>query len=113
VIAHAMTISPDDPWAHRFALVRARAYFAEADYPAAEDWALRSLQLRPSQGAFLHSVAAPALADGLERARQRAADARSQRPLPPLAEIEQSFRRSTDSDYVDRLLEGLRRAGFE
>jgi len=111
VIDHAMAISPDDPWQHRFALVRARAHFAATEYPSSEEWALRSLQLRPTSGAFLHSVAAPALGDGLDRAKQRVLDARQ--PLPPLAGIEQGFKRSTDLDYVNRLLEGLKRAGFE
>lgn len=113
VVDHATAISPEDPWLHWFALVRARAHFAAADYEAAEDWALRSLQLKPTSGAKLHSIAAPAMGDGLPRARQRAQDMQNQRPLPPLASIETSFRRNTDADYVARLVEGLRRAGFE
>lgn len=113
VIAHAMALSPEDPWLHRFALVKARAHFAAAQYPDSEEWALRSQQLRPSSGAFFHSVAAPALGSGLDRARQRVEDARAQGPLAPLPRIEQGFRRSTDPDYVGRLLNGLRRAGFE
>lgn len=112
-VGYAMAISPDDPWQHRFALVRARAHFAAADYADSEQWALRSLQLQPNPGAFLHSVAAPAMGDGLERAQQRTEEALAMQPLPPLAGIEQGFKRSTDPDYVARLLEGLRRAGFE
>ena len=38
---------------------------------------------------------------------------RALRPLPPLAGIEQNFKRSTDLDYVARLIDGLRRGGFE
>jgi TolB-like protein len=113
VIDHATDISPDDPWLHRFALVRARAYFAAGDYPSAEEWALRSQQLKPNMGATLHSIAAPALGDGLERATQRTSELRNQRPLPPLAMVERGFSRSTDPGYLSRLLEGLRRAGFQ
>ena len=113
VIDHVTALSPDDPWQHRFALVRARAHFSAGTYPEAEQWALRSLQLQPTTGAFLHSVAAPALGDGIDRARQRAESARAERPLPPLAGVERGFSRNTDLDYVARLIEGLRRAGFE
>jgi len=113
VVDHAMTISPDDPWQHRFALVRARAHFAAAAYSDAETWALRSLQLKPNSGAMLHSIAAPALDAGLDRARERTEQMQARGPLPPLARIEQGFTRSTDPDYVARLLEGLSRAGFQ
>jgi TolB-like protein len=113
VIDHATAISPEDPWQHRFALVRARAHFAAANYPISEQWALRSLQLRPTTGAFLHSVAAPALGDGLDRARSRTDDARMTRALPPLAGVENSFKQTTDASYVARLIDGLRQAGFE
>ena len=112
-IDHAMSISPEDPWQHRFALVRARAHFAAAEYEESENWATRSLQLRPNNGAFLHSVAAPALSDGIDRARERVNKAREVQPTVPLEAIEQSFLRNTDRDYVTRLIEGLKRAGFE
>ncbi len=112
-IDHAMSISPEDPWQHRFALVRARAHFAAAEYEESENWATRSLQLRPNNGAFLHSVAAPALSDGIDRARERVDKAREVQPTVPLEAIEQSFLRNTDRDYVTRLIEGLKRAGFE
>jgi tetratricopeptide (TPR) repeat protein len=113
VIGRVMAISPEDPWQHRFTLVRARAHFVNAEYPDSEEWAMRSLQLRPTQGAFLHSVAAPAMGDGLERAKERTEQGRARQPLPPLAGIRKSFLRATDPEYVDRLVEGLRRAGFE
>lgn len=112
-VDHAIAISPDDPWQHRFALVRARAHFSASEYAAAEEWALRSQQLRPSNGAFLHSVSAPALGEGIERARKRTEEARKLGPLPQLARIEQGFKRQTHPEYVARLIEGLRRAGFE
>lgn len=110
---HVFAISANDPWEHRFALVRARAHFAAENYSDAEEWALRSLQLQPTNGAFLHSVAAPALNNGIERAQERVKLAKVERALPPLAGIEQGFKRSTEHGYVRRLIEGLRLAGFE
>jgi hypothetical protein len=62
---------------------------------------------------MFHSVSAPALSDGLERAKRRVVEAQAQQPLPPLAGFEQGLRRNTDAEYVDRLFEGLRRAGLE
>ena len=43
----------------------------------------------------------------------RVETAKAERTLPPLAGIEQSFKRSTEPNYVARLIDGLSRAGFE
>ncbi len=109
---HAMAISPNDPWQHRFALVRARGHFANAQYAEAEDWSLRSLQLRPGTGAFLHSVASPALAGEIERATQRVDEARERSTIAPLGAIQAGFAAQTHAEYLSRLIEGLRLAGF-
>ncbi len=112
-VTQAMALSPNDPWQHRFALVQSRAHFAGANYSDSETWALRSNQLKPSFGAFLHSVAAPAMLGDVERAQERVDQARAANPLPPLANIRQNFSRLGHPDYVARLVTGLSRSGFE
>ena len=62
-------------------------------------------------GAFLHSVAAPALNNDVSRASARLSDAPFP-ALPELVNVERNFKRSTDSGYVDLLVSGLRSAGM-
>jgi hypothetical protein len=111
-IKHAMAISPNDPWSHRYALGLARAHFAASDYVQAEGWAMRSLQLKPGNGAFLHSVASPALLGEIDRAQARTETGKEYGPLPALSGIKASFLRSTHPEYVERLVRGLRLGGF-
>ncbi len=113
VVRHAMEISPKDPWSHWFALAMARANYAAGDYAEALSWADRSLQLKPTPGAMFHSIAATAMVGEVDAARQRVSAIRTNRALPPLSILKQGFSITTEADYVSRLMQGLRLAGFE
>ena len=71
------------------------------------------MQLKPNFGAMLHTIAATAMGGDLDGAQQRTAEIRSSRPLPKLSIIQRGFSSTTESDYVARLIEGLRLAGFD
>ncbi len=109
----AMALSPNDPWMHRFAAVKARAYFAGGNYEEAQRWALRSNQLKPNFAALIHSIAAAAQTGDIELAQQRVADARAAgRQFPPLQGLEWFFNREAEADYASRVIDGLRLAGL-
>jgi TolB-like protein len=108
----AVALSPHDPWEFRFALVLTRAYFAAANYERAQAMAIRSNALRPNQFPLIHLIAATALAGDVELAKQRAIDFRDQILFPTVEVVVNVMSRSTDSDYVARLAEGLRLAEF-
>ena len=111
--SHAMSLSPEDPWSHWFALAIARAHYAAGQYGDARAWADRSTQLKPTPGAMFHSIAATAMLGEVENARQRVETVRGGRPLPTLSMLRQGFSVTTEADYVARLMEGLRIAGFD
>ncbi len=62
---------------------------------------------------MFHSIAATAMVGEVDAARQRVSAIRTNRALPPLSILKQGFSITTEADYVARLMQGLRLAGFE
>lgn len=111
--AHAMRLSPLDPWAMGMRSGTAHAYFFLGRYDEAVSWAVMSLQENPNHQAGLRMDAASnAMAGRPEQAQKAAARLRQLNPqlrVSSLKEVLGPYRRAED---LSRYEEGLRRAGL-
>jgi TolB-like protein/class 3 adenylate cyclase/Tfp pilus assembly protein PilF len=112
VVTHAMSISPRDPWAFEYRVSMAWAYFAIPDYEHALEWAERSIERGPNPMALQVAAASAGQLGRTDEARAslrellRLAPGLSEDGLKTLFGI-------AKGDFVDRLLDGLRKAGWE
>jgi adenylate cyclase len=113
-VAHlrdAMRLSPFDPQMWSYTAAMALCYFACDDLGSAIEWARRSLRMRPDFGLARAALTASlALSGSLDSARASLADLRRVQPMFSRAHLD-LVTRSTDKRYVQRLFDGLQRAG--
>lgn len=111
-LERAMALSPRDPWGFETRVGMAWAYFARKDYEQAADWAEQSIARKPNFFAYQVATAS---------AGQLGQGDKAQRPLGELLRLQpdlsvawlKGFFGWSDPDFLDRLLEGLRKAGWE
>jgi adenylate cyclase len=109
----AMRLSPRDPLTFFFFLGMSTCHFAAEEYEEAADWAQRSVQTRPVEPAAYRFLAASyAHLDRVEEARRALRDMFSLDPKFSLA-TDRVILSTADSAFVERLFDGLRKAGLE
>ncbi len=107
----ALSISPRDPRTYTFLLSMSWAHFSAGRYAEALEWAEKSIQQRPNAAAY--QVAAASYTHlGKERdARASVADMLRLQPDLSFDGLRQFFA-AANSDFVERMFDGLRKAGF-
>jgi adenylate cyclase len=108
----AMSISPRDPWAFEFRVSMAWAFFAAEDYEHALEWADRAIQRGPNWRAYQVAAASLAYLGHPERARTALRELLRLQPNLTVEGIELFFA-PADADFRDRLIGGLRKAGWQ
>ena len=111
-LTRAMAISPRDPWAFEFRVSMAWAYFAIQDYEQALEWAEKSIQRGPNPMAYQVAVASSGQLGQLDRAEISLRELLRLQPDLSVAGLELFFA-PANRDFVDRLLEGMHKAGWE
>jgi Tfp pilus assembly protein PilF len=111
-LSRAMAISPRDPWAFEFRVSMAWAFFAADDYEHALEWADRAIQRGPNWLAYQVAAASLAYLGEPERARTALRELLRLQPNLSTEGIELFFA-PADPEFRDRLIAGLREAGWE
>jgi tetratricopeptide (TPR) repeat protein len=111
-ITRAMSISPRDPRAFSYRTSMAWAYFAIQDYEHALEWAEEGIERRPNRRAYQVAVASLGQLGQLDRAEASLRELLRLEPDLSVAGLEWFFG-PANRDFVDRLLDGLRKAGWE
>ncbi len=111
-LTRAMSISPRDPWAFSYRTSMAWAYFAIQDYEHALEWAEEGIERRPNRRAYQVAVASLGQLGQLDRAETSLRELLRLQPDLSVAGLELMFA-PANRDFVDRLLEGLRKAGWQ
>jgi TolB-like protein/class 3 adenylate cyclase len=107
-IEKGMRLSPQDPQMWNFLFGMSVAHFAASRYEAAIDWALQSRQRRPNAFASGFLAASYALLGRIEEARS----ALGTRGLFTVESVRRILP-AADPDVLDRLIDGLRKAGMQ
>ena len=108
----AMSISPRDPWAFSFRVSMAWAYFAARDYEQALEWAEKSIQWGPDPLAYQVAAASSAHLGRLDQAEVSLQELLRLQPDFSL-EVLKLFFLPAEPDFVARMIDGLRKAGWE
>jgi adenylate cyclase len=109
----AMRLSPQDSWMWLFFHGVATAHFAAARYEEAVEWSQRSLQRMPGWAVTLSILAASYGHLGrIDEAQSALREVRQLNPEFSLAGL-RLFLSAASPDYVERYIDGLRRAGLE
>ncbi|MBW2282127.1 MAG: adenylate/guanylate cyclase domain-containing protein [Deltaproteobacteria bacterium] len=109
----AMRLSPRDPWFFLFLESTGSAHFSAGRYAKAVEWTERSLRRRPDYAyGQVTRAASYAQLGRLEEARSAVRVLLAAQPHTTLTSIRASYAFER-SDFVDRLIEGLRLAGLE
>jgi adenylate cyclase len=112
-LERAMRLSPRDPWFFLFLESIAAAHFKEKRYAEAVESALASVRHRPDYSFSRALLAASYAWTGqLEKGRSALRAVLAESPDFSIANVRAAYAFS-DPEFVDRLVEGLRRAGLE
>ena len=115
VIEEAIRLSPQDPFMHEYLAGLARAHFAAERYGEAVTWGKRALESNPayptSDETYRLLAASYVHLGRLEDGRDAAREAARLNPEYSLAYIRRAAA-FADPDYLDRYLDGLRKAGL-
>jgi tetratricopeptide (TPR) repeat protein len=108
-----MRLSPQDPSTWFFMFSMAYAHFAARRHHQAIEWAQRSLQIRPEED-YAHRVLVASYAElGLIAEAQATLDDWLQSyPGLSVATVERTWYRTLNPEVVQRILDGLRKAGL-
>jgi Flp pilus assembly protein TadD len=109
----SMRLNPRDPFRHECFLVFSRARFAAGCYEDAVKWAQQSVRSQSMNPGAYGALAASYAHLGLRGEAQGAM--KSLRELVPsssVAAIQRRLAPSYDRAYVDRMIDGLRKAGL-
>jgi tetratricopeptide (TPR) repeat protein len=88
------------------------AYFARADYAQAADWAERSIAREPTFLAYQVATASAGQLGQVDKAQTSLRELLRLQPDLSVAWLK-TFFGIAKPDFLDRLLEGLRKAGWE
>ena len=107
----AMSISPRDPRTYTFLLSMSWAHFSAERYAEALEWAEKSIQQRPNAGAYQVAAASYTHLGKPRDARAAVADMLRLQPDLSFDGLRQFFA-AASPDFVERMFDGLRKAGF-
>jgi adenylate cyclase len=108
----AMRLSPKDQWFYMWLTGMGFAHFSEGRYEAAVDWTSRSVRLNADNELAYRSLAASYAQLGrLDEARAAAEEELRLDPDLTIAKV-RSQNTSTPSNFLERWLDGLRKAGL-
>jgi TolB-like protein/Tfp pilus assembly protein PilF len=113
----AMRLSPQDPWMGFYLVSAGWAQFAAERYEDAVGWSERALQSSPGDrdiATFAHRMLAASYAQlgRLDEAREALAEELRLEPDLTLEKV-RSQNPTTDPDFLERWLDGLRKAGLK
>ena len=111
-LERAMALSPRDPWGFETRIGMAWAYFAGKDYEQAAAWAEQSIAREPSFFAYQVATASAGQLGQVDAAHTSLRELLRLQPDFSIAWFE-GFFGWADPDFRNRLLEGLRKAGWE
>jgi tetratricopeptide (TPR) repeat protein len=108
----AISISPQDPRMFGFLANMSWAHFAAEQYEAALEWAEKSIQQRPNPHAYQVAAASLAHLGRIDRAQASLQELLRLQPDLSREGLEHFFA-AAESDFLERLIAGLRQAGWD